>query len=251
MVWWAWIVLGIACMAIEVHFTHDFSFFAPAPVRSSLPRSPRWERRAALVPVDHLRGCRSLSCSRLRKLSIGTFQGSSRAEPTFNTSVGEVATPDEDRGQCRRPRRVAGFELERAQYRVGRRQGPALPRRESDGLTDPAEGRIKRQSRAAEQSGRAERQSRAAEQSGRAERKSRAAEQSGRAERQSRAAEQSGRAERQSRAAEQSGRAERQSRAAEQSGRAERQSRAAEQSGRAERQSRAGVWDSDGRIADD
>ena len=27
MAWWAWIVLGIVCMAIEVHFTHDFSLF--------------------------------------------------------------------------------------------------------------------------------------------------------------------------------------------------------------------------------
>ena len=27
MVWWAWIILGIACIAIEIHFTHDFSLF--------------------------------------------------------------------------------------------------------------------------------------------------------------------------------------------------------------------------------
>ena len=27
MVWWAWIILAIACFAIEVHFTHDFSLF--------------------------------------------------------------------------------------------------------------------------------------------------------------------------------------------------------------------------------
>ena len=97
MVWWAWIVLGIACMAIEAHFTHDFSLFcvgasafivaAITAMGSGAPHWSQWIIFGGLSIVILLA---------LRKPLIGHFQGHRGLDADFQYLVGEVATPDED-----------------------------------------------------------------------------------------------------------------------------------------------------------
>jgi membrane protein implicated in regulation of membrane protease activity len=97
MVWWAWIILGIACMAIEVHFTHDFSLFcvgASAFIVAALtaftngaPHWSQWIIFAALSVTILLA---------LRKPLLGRFQAHRGKDADFQYLVGEVATPADD-----------------------------------------------------------------------------------------------------------------------------------------------------------
>jgi membrane protein implicated in regulation of membrane protease activity len=97
MVWWAWIILGIACMAIEVHFTHDFSLFcigasafivaAMAAFTNGAPHWSQWIIFAALSVTILLA---------LRKPLLGRFQAHRGKDADFQYLVGEVATPADD-----------------------------------------------------------------------------------------------------------------------------------------------------------
>ena len=97
MVWWAWIILGIACIAIEVHFTHDFSLFCVgvsafivAAITALGSGAPHWSQWIvfAILSVIVLLG--------LRKPLIGRFQAHRGKDADFQYLVGEVATPDAD-----------------------------------------------------------------------------------------------------------------------------------------------------------
>jgi inner membrane protein len=97
MVWWAWIILGIACVAIEVHFTHDFSLFcvgasafivaAMTALTSGGPHWSQWIIFAALSVTILLV---------VRKPLLGRFQGHRGKDADFQYLVGEVATPADD-----------------------------------------------------------------------------------------------------------------------------------------------------------
>ncbi|MGD0290982.1 MAG: NfeD family protein [Candidatus Binataceae bacterium] len=97
MVWWAWIILGIACVAIEVHFTHDFSLFCVgvgafivAAVILFTNASPHWSQWILFggLSVVILVG--------LRKPLLGRFQAHRGKDADFQYLVGEVATPADD-----------------------------------------------------------------------------------------------------------------------------------------------------------
>jgi inner membrane protein len=97
MVWWAWIILGIACVAIEVHFTHDFSLFcvgasafivaAMTALTSGGPHWSQWIIFGALSVTILLV---------VRKPLLGRFQGHRGKDADFQYLVGEVATPADD-----------------------------------------------------------------------------------------------------------------------------------------------------------
>ena len=97
MVWWAWIILGIACMAIEVHFTHDFTLFCVgasafivAAITVFTNGAPHWSQWIifAALSVTILMG--------LRKPLLGRFQAHRGRDADFQYLVGEVATPADD-----------------------------------------------------------------------------------------------------------------------------------------------------------
>ena len=97
MLWWAWIILGIACMAIEVHFTHDFSLFCVGAsafivagmtvLAGGAPHWSQWIVFAALSVIILLA---------LRKPLLGRFQAHCGDNADFHYLIGEVATPDDD-----------------------------------------------------------------------------------------------------------------------------------------------------------
>jgi inner membrane protein len=97
MAWWAWIILGIVCMAIEVHFTHDFSLFcvgasafivaAIAMITGGAPHWSQWIIFAALSVIILLA---------VRKPLLGRFQAHRGRDADFQYLIGEVATPDDD-----------------------------------------------------------------------------------------------------------------------------------------------------------
>jgi len=97
MAWWAWIILGIVCMAIEVHFTHDFSLFcvgasafivaAIAMITGGAPHWSQWILFAALSVIILLA---------VRKPLLGRFQAHRGRDADFQYLIGEVATPDDD-----------------------------------------------------------------------------------------------------------------------------------------------------------
>jgi membrane protein implicated in regulation of membrane protease activity len=97
MAWWAWIVLGIVCIAMEVHFTHDFSLFcvgasafivaAIAMVTSGPPHWSQWIVFAALSVIILLA---------VRKPLLGRFQAHRGRDADFQYLIGEVARPDDD-----------------------------------------------------------------------------------------------------------------------------------------------------------
>jgi len=97
MAWWAWIILGIVCMAIEVHFTHDFSLFcvgasafivaAIAMITGGAPHWSQWILFAALSVIILLA---------VRKPLLGRFQAHRGHDADFQYLIGEVATPDDD-----------------------------------------------------------------------------------------------------------------------------------------------------------
>jgi inner membrane protein len=96
MVWWAWIILGIGCMAIEVHFTHDFSLacvgasaFVVAAL-TALTAGPHWSQWIifAILSVIIVFG--------VRKPLLGRFQSHRGREADFQYLIGEVATPSDD-----------------------------------------------------------------------------------------------------------------------------------------------------------
>jgi len=97
MAWWAWIILGIVCMAIEVHFTHDFSLFcvgasafivaAIAMISGGAPHWSQWIVFAALSVIILLA---------VRKPLLGRFQAHRGRDADFQYLIGEVATPDDD-----------------------------------------------------------------------------------------------------------------------------------------------------------
>jgi inner membrane protein len=97
MAWWAWVILGIVCMAIEVHFTHDFSLFcvgasafivaAIAMITGGAPHWSQWIVFAALSVIILLA---------VRKPLLGRFQAHRGRDADFQYLIGEVATPDED-----------------------------------------------------------------------------------------------------------------------------------------------------------
>src|SRR6267154_29492 len=97
MAWWAWIVLGIVCIAIEVHFTHDFSLFcvgagafivaAITIVTGGAPHWSQWIVFAALSVIILIA---------VRKPLLGRFQANRGRDADFQYLIGEVATPDDD-----------------------------------------------------------------------------------------------------------------------------------------------------------
>jgi membrane protein implicated in regulation of membrane protease activity len=97
MAWWAWIVLGIVCVAIEVHFTHDFSLFcvgasafivaAITIVTGGGPHWSQWIVFAALSVIILIA---------VRKPLLGRFQANRGRDADFQYLIGEVATPDDD-----------------------------------------------------------------------------------------------------------------------------------------------------------
>lgn len=97
MVWWAWIVLGIVCMAIEVNLTHDFSLFCigvsafiVAAVTALTTGAPHWSQWIMFG------GLSVIILIALRKPLIGRFQPSRGSAADFDYLIGEVATPDDD-----------------------------------------------------------------------------------------------------------------------------------------------------------
>ena len=97
MVWWAWIILGIACIAIEIHFTHDFSLFcvgvsalivgAITALSARLPDFSQWLVFGALSVAVLLL---------VRKPLLGRFLPHRGRDADFNYLIGELATPDGD-----------------------------------------------------------------------------------------------------------------------------------------------------------
>ena len=84
MAWWAWIVLGIVCIAIEVHFTHDFSLFcvgagafivaAITIVTGGAPHWSQWIVFAALSVIILIA---------VRKPLLGRFQANRGRDADF------------------------------------------------------------------------------------------------------------------------------------------------------------------------
>jgi inner membrane protein len=97
MVWWAWVILGIACFALEVHLTQDFSLFCVGvgafaigafdAFGPDLPGLTQWLMFAALSVIVLFA---------LRKPLLGRFQPHRGKDADFHYLVGELATPDED-----------------------------------------------------------------------------------------------------------------------------------------------------------
>src|SRR5512135_2373635 len=97
MVWWAWIILGIACMAIEVHFTHDFSLFCIGAAAfivallTMLPSTaPHWSQWLIFA------GLSAIILLVVRKPLLGRFQPNRGRDADFQYLIGEVATPAVD-----------------------------------------------------------------------------------------------------------------------------------------------------------
>jgi inner membrane protein len=97
MVWWAWIILGIVCMAIEVHFTHDFSLFCVgasafvvAAVTAFTHGAPHWSQWILFA------GLSVIILLALRKPLLGRFQAHRGRDADFQYLIGEVATPADD-----------------------------------------------------------------------------------------------------------------------------------------------------------
>ena len=97
MAWWAWIVLGIVCMAIEVHFTHDFSLFCVgasafivATIAMVTGGSPHWSQWIVFA------GLSVIILLAVRKPLLGRFQAHRGRDADFQYLLGEVATPDDD-----------------------------------------------------------------------------------------------------------------------------------------------------------
>lgn len=97
MVWWAWIILGIVCMAIEVHFTHDFSLFCVgasafivAAMTGLTSGAPHWSQWIVFAVLS------VIILFAVRKPLLGRFQAHRGKEADFQYLVGEVATPDDD-----------------------------------------------------------------------------------------------------------------------------------------------------------
>jgi len=97
MAWWAWIILGIVCMAIEVHFTHDFSLFcvgasafivaAIAMLTGGAAQWSQWIVFATLAVIILLM---------VRKPLLGRLHAHRGRDADFHYLIGEVATPDDD-----------------------------------------------------------------------------------------------------------------------------------------------------------
>lgn len=97
MFWWAWAFLGVACMIVEVHVTHDFTLFcvgvaafglmALAGIAPSLPFWTHWLIFSALAVTVLLT---------VRKPLLGRFQSPRGSDADLNYLVGEVATVSED-----------------------------------------------------------------------------------------------------------------------------------------------------------
>lgn len=97
MIWWAWIILAVVCMAIEVHFTHDFSLFCAGAaafivaivtiLTGAPPHWSQWLLFAALTVAILLA---------LRKPLLGRFRLNRGTADDMDYLVGEVATPDAD-----------------------------------------------------------------------------------------------------------------------------------------------------------
>ncbi len=97
MIWWAWIILGIICIAIEIHFTHDFSLFCAGvaafivaivtALTAAAPHWSQWMLFAALSVIILLA---------VRKPLLGRYQPHRGPLADLNYLVGEVATPDAD-----------------------------------------------------------------------------------------------------------------------------------------------------------
>jgi inner membrane protein len=97
MVWWAWIILGIVCMAIEVHFTHDFSLFCigasafiVAAITMGAGGPPHWSQWIIFA------GLSVFILLAVRKPLLGRFQAHRGRDADFQYLIGEVATPDDD-----------------------------------------------------------------------------------------------------------------------------------------------------------
>lgn len=97
MVWWAWIILGVVCVAIELHFTHDFSLFCAGLaafivalvtlLAAAPPHWSQWILFAVLTVIILLA---------LRKPLLGHFRANRGPAADMDYLVGEVATPDAD-----------------------------------------------------------------------------------------------------------------------------------------------------------
>ncbi len=97
MVWWAWVILGIVCVAIEVHFTHDFSLFcvgASAFIVAAMTMfsdgAPHWSQWLLFA------GLSVIILLALRKPLLGRFQAHRGRDADFQYLIGEVATPADD-----------------------------------------------------------------------------------------------------------------------------------------------------------
>ncbi len=97
MVWWAWIILGIACVAVEVNLTHDFSLFCVglsaflvAAVAGFINGAPHWSQWILFG------GLSVIILLALRKPLLGRFQGHRGRDADFQYLIGEVATPNDD-----------------------------------------------------------------------------------------------------------------------------------------------------------
>ena len=96
MTWWAWAILGIALIAADIHFTHDFTLFCGGvaalmlSILSELLPMPlwwQWAIFAALAPAVLLT---------VRGPLLGRFQPHRGLDADYDYLVGEVATPDAD-----------------------------------------------------------------------------------------------------------------------------------------------------------
>ncbi len=121
MVWWAWIILGIVCIAIEVHLTHDFSlfcvgtsafivaavtgFFSSARVPSNVLEIPPLNDGAVTIISNGIPlwsqwvlfgGLSVIILLALRKPLLGRFQAHRGRDADFQYLIGEVATPAGD-----------------------------------------------------------------------------------------------------------------------------------------------------------
>jgi inner membrane protein len=97
MAWWAWTVLGIVCMAIEVHFTHDFSLFcvgASAFIVAAITMVTggplHWSQWLVFVALS------VIILLVVRKPLLGRLQAHRGRDADFQYLIGEVATPDDD-----------------------------------------------------------------------------------------------------------------------------------------------------------
>lgn len=97
MFWWAWAFLGIACMLIEVHVTHDFTLFCVGiaafcvmALAGLAPASPFWTHWLVFSALS------IVVLLTVRKPLLGRLQPNRGNEADLNYLVGEVATPSED-----------------------------------------------------------------------------------------------------------------------------------------------------------